>query len=363
MKRRNTFLHFDHQLTALPHPAFNDIPFHFEKIEQLRAKKNHGKTYISYNKIALFKEPIPIIISDTPMPLKQLLNAQKTNLALLIGNGINRYGSHASTNSWNDLLISLAQRHIDPSIFDIPSGVSLTEFYDSLELALSPASRSGALQNEFCTPMYSWIPDTHHVAITNWAIASHSPILTTNFDGLLSQAANASLFSLPGIPFTDFYPWNKYFGLEQLDRADIGFGIWHINGTIRYRRSIRLGLTHYMGSVERVRTWLHRGNERSLFRGKDVDGWTGYSTWLHVIFNKPLLILGLGLEENEVFLRWLLIERAKYFKLFPDRRQPGWFVEPRDYETAGKSYFLRSVGINRLSVFSYDDIYSNDVWE
>lgn len=295
------------------------------------------------------------------MPLKHVLKAQKTNLALLIGNGINRYGIHSSTNSWNDLLISLAQRHIDPNIVDIPHGVSLTEFYDSLELALSTASNSGTLQKDFCAPMHSWIHDSHHEAITNWAILSNCPILTTNFDGLLSQAAKARLFSISGIPFTDFYPWNKYFGLEQHDRPDLGFGIWHINGTIQYRRSIRLGLTHYMGSVERVRSWLHRGNERSLFRGKNVDGWTGFSTWLHIIFNKPLMILGLGLEENEVFLRWLLIERAKYFKLFPERQQPGWFVHVGN-ESPGKSYFLTSVGIQRLPVSSYEDIYSNNVW-
>ncbi|MGE5493593.1 MAG: SIR2 family protein [Actinomycetota bacterium] len=295
------------------------------------------------------------------MPLKRLLTRQKGNLALLIGNGINRYGGRAGINSWNDLLISLARKHIDPSTASIPSGVSLTEFYDSLELAQATISASGHLQQEFCAPMGGWIPDEHHEAITRWAIAARSPILTTNFDGLLSRAAKARLYSIPGKPFTDFYPWNRYFGLGQLERPDGGFGIWHINGTMHYRRSIRLGLTHYMGSVERARTWLHRGNEDSLFRGKDVNGWAGFSTWLHILFNKPLLILGLGLEDNEVFLRWLLIERARYFKKFPERRQEGWYACVGD-ESQGKSYYLKSVGISLLPVGCYEDIYGSGVW-
>ncbi|UCV13499.1 SIR2 family protein [Quatrionicoccus australiensis] len=295
------------------------------------------------------------------MPLKQLLGSQKFKLALLIGNGINRYGIRAPMNSWSDLLIALAQKHIDPSSSAIPPGVSLTEFYDSLELAQSSTSTSGSLQQEFCAPMQNWIPDTHHEAITKWAIEAQCPILTTNFDEVLSRAADAQLYSLPGMPFTDFYPWNKYFGLKQLHHPDEGFGIWHINGTIRYRRSIRLGLTHYMGSVERARTWLHRGDESSLFRGKNIGGWAGHRTWLHTIFNKPLLILGLSLEENEVFLRWLLIERAKYFKKFPDRRQESWFAHVGD-ESPGKQYFFKSVGIKLLQVHSYDELYGNGVW-
>ena len=80
-----------------------------------------------------------------------------------------------------------------------------------------------------------------------------------------------------------------------------------------------------MGSVGRARAWLHRGGDRRLFSGKSPDNWLGKNTWVHIIFNSPLLIFGLALEENEVFLRWLLIERARYFKKFPDRRKKAWY--------------------------------------
>lgn len=72
------------------------------------------------------------------------------------------------------------------------------------------------------------------------------------------------------------------------------------------------------------------------------------------------------MEENEVFIRWLLIERAKYFKKFPDRKKAGWYITTRtgtpDARSAGKALFLKNVGLNVVEVNSYDEIYK-DPWE
>jgi len=295
------------------------------------------------------------------MPINKLPKQDRQRAALLIGNGVNRYGEQSARNSWDDLLLGLAARYMPSPTRSIPQGVSTTEFYDLLEIATRTSTASGALQDEFCAPMRNWAPDSQHRAIVGWAKRHAAPILTTNFDGLLTSAANATMKAVPGLAFTDFYPWDRYFGLDQLARPDSGFGIWHINGTATYKRSIRLGLTHYMGSVERARGWLHRGNERRLFSGKNIADWTGASTWLHIVFNRPLLILGLALDENEVFLRWLLIERAKYFKAFPERREAGWFAYVSD-EKPGKLYFLESIGIKPIKLNSYDEIYASTVW-
>jgi hypothetical protein len=118
-----------------------------------------------------------------------------------------------------------------------------------------------------------------------------------------------------------------------------------------------------MGSVERVRGWIHKGNEGLLFAGKDANNWPGVSTWLHIVFNKPLLIFGLGLEENEVFLRWLLIERARYFNKFPDRRRKCWYVYTSGKEKMGKLFFLRKLGIQPVKADSYEDVYSASTWQ
>jgi len=117
-----------------------------------------------------------------------------------------------------------------------------------------------------------------------------------------------------------------------------------------------------MGSVERARKWLHKGEEDRLFSGKNHSLWQGHNTWLHVVFNSPLLIFGLKLEENEVFLRWLLIERARYFKKFPDRKKSAWYVRKSDDKDDGKFFFLKGVGIELVTVDSYNQIYGQNVW-
>jgi hypothetical protein len=113
-----------------------------------------------------------------------------------------------------------------------------------------------------------------------------------------------------------------------------------------------------MGSVERARGLLHKGNESKLFSGKNIDEWPGYKSWLHVIFNNDLFFIGLGLETTEVFLRWLLIERAKYFNQFPQRIKKAYFIHTQYEEISiGQKLFLNSVGIDLVEEVSYENLY------
>jgi hypothetical protein len=87
---------------------------------------------------------------------------------------------------------------------------------------------------------------------------------------------------------------------------------------------------------------------------------------MQVVFNKPLMIFGLAIHENEVFLRWLLIERAKYFRKFPERTHPAWFVyvdDPDDEPQAGRHFFLESVGVRCVQAANYSEIYDNRGWD
>lgn len=296
---------------------------------------------------------------------QDILATSKRELALVIGNGINRYGDAGKSNSWDDLLLSLASKNGIAVEEKIPEGITLTEFYDLLDLGRPKKVKAeGSLQEEFCAGMDGWQDFPHHQRIVHWAQRNGTPILTTNFDAVLSRAGGCRL--LPDrltTSFTDFYPWNRYYGDRVLQRPHHGFGVWHINGMQRYRRSIRLGLTHYMGSVERVRGWMHKGNEGLLFSGRNLLNWPGAGTWLDIVFNKSLFIFGLGLEENEVFLRWLLIERARYFNKFPDRRRDGWYIYTSDREKHGKLFFLESLGIKPVKANDYDEVYGVVTWE
>lgn len=288
--------------------------------------------------------------------LKSIVNRNKNNLAFIVGNGINRYKSLGNSQSWDYLLLQLWNKYTDIQKSTIPKGIELTEFYDVLDLK-GNGERKNNLQKEFCDLMKNWEYKEHHKNIIEWAKVNNSPILTTNFENILADSVGATLYNLEGKSFTDYYPWGSYYGFEKIINPADSFGIWHINGMQYYYRSIRLGLSHYMGSVERARKWMHRGNERRLFDGKNIDNWRGVKTWLHIIFNKPLMIFGLKLNATEVFLRWFLIERAKYFQKFPERKKSAWYVHCGDDKNEGKKLFLNSLGIKYIQVNEYEEIY------
>jgi hypothetical protein len=294
------------------------------------------------------------------MSLSDILRLNAGDVALLIGNGIHRYGS-AGVNSWDRLLIDLAHLH-GLAMKRLPRGATPTEIFDVIDLKAE--ARSGDLAAAFCEQMRTWQPREHHRQIMNWAVRHDVPVLTTNFDEVLSDAVHAKLMRPNVSGFTYWYPWDSRFAHELHDDPCSGFGVWHINGLARYKRSVRLGLTHYIGSAQRAREWLHRGGNR-LFETKDHRNWPGRRTWLHVVFNKPLLILGLGLREDEVFLRWLLIERERYFAKFPSRRRAAWYVfthDPKDETEIGRKFFLEGIGIECIAVNSYAAIYDIPLW-
>jgi len=296
------------------------------------------------------------------MTLTEVMDRNAADIAFIAGNGINRFPNNPRAISWDDLLLRLWKQFAPDRFTRVPQGVTLTEFYDLLDIANS--NKPGipyAIQKEAARLLSGWSFLPHHTAFMRKAQQLDAPVLTTNFDLVLPSAIGLQPFHTSTDHFTDFYPWTTYYGNRQLDYPTQGFGTWYINGCVRYPRSIRLGLSHYMGSVEKARTFLHKGGERRLFGGKAPEDWLGARTWLHIVFHRSLCIFGLGLEENEVFLRWLLIERAKYFKKFPARKKKGWYIAPRlekpDERALGKIQFLKGMGFELIEADRYEDIY------
>lgn len=299
--------------------------------------------------------------------------------ALFIGNGINQFEQTGGA-SWNDLLTRLGEDYGVPLSKEELLRISNTERYDLLDLAKDNADRT-SLQQAFCHLMKSWTPTPTHERIVSWAMRHDTPIITVNFDETLSQAVGAELFKLtpegqldsqgklrdrngtliPG--FTSYYPWNAYFAKQPVYRPSDGFGIWHAHGMRRYSRSIRLGLTHYMGAAQRARGWIMTSRS-SLYSDEklDRDSWLGGTTWLDIIFSRPIVIFGFGFGMDESFLRWLFIERARFFKRFEHRRQPCWFVEPSGHGSQDRRTFFASLGIEPVFAESYDEMYLNPAW-
>lgn len=298
--------------------------------------------------------------SMTTSEIKQIIAHNSHDIAFVAGNGINRYPNNPNALSWDDLLIQLWDKVSLHTLTRKPNGISMTEFYDILELE---NTRNISLQKAVANLMLDWQPLSHHRIIIEKIRQLNVPVLTTNFDDTLAKAFKSQLMKSTQEGFTDFYPWTTYHGEIQLKYPTDGFGIWYINGMIHYHRSIRLGLSQYMGSVERARNLLYKGNPENLFSGRNKNAWKGKNTWLDIVFNKSLFIFGLGLEENEIFLRWLLIERMKYFKQFPERKHKGWYINKRDNNSTeeGKKFFLQRVGFEVIEVDEYSDIYEK-IW-
>lgn len=295
------------------------------------------------------------------MKFSQVVNKHQTNIAFVVGNGINRYNSEVTGNSWEDLLLELWHRHSGKKDSEMPTGVSATEIFDLMLLKTEQSKKPVNLAKEFCELMGNWVPAPHHQAFVQWAQANNSPILTTNFENTLGEAGDCQLTRIASSTFTDYYPWGMCYTDREISKPLKTFGIWHINGMQHYHRSIRLALTHYMGSVERARKWFYRGKSQSLFYGRNHNKWAGRNTWLQIVFNQPIAIFGLGLEQNEVFLRWLLIERAKFFLRYPQRKQPAWYIHTQ-YDSAGKLMFFKSLGIEPVEAKNFDEIYG-EPWQ
>jgi hypothetical protein len=290
--------------------------------------------------------------------IKNIIDKNKENIAFLIGNGINRYANERKNLSWEDLLKRLWNEITNKPMPNIPEGISLTEFYDVLDIENTERIN---LQKKVSRLLDSWNPLTHHNRIIEKIQSINAPVLTTNFDEILAKTFGYKTYRITNVGFTDFYPWTTYHGLIQHKSPMDGFGVWYINGMNYYHRSIRLGLSHYMGSVERVKKMLpKRGHKKFLFHS-DQKQREGSQTWLHIIFNKPLFVFGVALKENETFLRWLFIQRMKLYKKHFDQKPLGWYISKigEDITADGKRFFLEKVGFEVIEVEDYKDIYEN----
>jgi len=297
-----------------------------------------------------------------PKQIKRIISKNSNDIAFLIGNGINHFYNKENL-SWNDLLLQLWEKHSFVTVSEIPKGISLTEFYDTLEIQnYSKKDFSSALQKDVQNILQEWVPNKKQNILLNRIKDFKAPILTTNFDDLIPRSMDLEFFNLKGREFTDYYPWSCYYGENELRLPTDAFGVWFLNGMIKYSRSIKLGLTQYMGNIERARKLIHEKSENINFEGKNRDGWPGLLTWLHILFNKSIFVFGLRLDENEIFIRWLLIERAKYFRKFPNRKHKGWYLTKEgDSDNEGKIFFLNAVGFEIIKAKKYKTIYE-DIW-
>lgn len=295
--------------------------------------------------------------------VQSIIAENQQNIAFLVGNGINRHFNEG-VHSWQELLIELWGKFLNSmTALTIPPGISMTEFYDVFQLKLGrETNMDNEIQKSVKDIIMKWNGAESQKILIKKIQSLEAPLLTSNFDHLLSDSMGLKFNKMDVSKFTDFYPWSCYFSDRQLSSPLEGFGIWHVNGMAHYHRSIKLGLSHYMANVSRVKGFIQ--SDLSKHDINDHRGSNFLNSWLNIIFNKSLFIVGLSLEENEVFMRWLLIERAKYFHHFYDKTQKGWYVIKKGENNIsdGKKFFLESVGFEIIELDDYESIYER-IWE
>jgi hypothetical protein len=279
---------------------------------------------------------------------------RKGNVAFLFGNGINRFNDTSANRSWEKLLLGLHNRYAENPLKRIPEkGINFTEFYDLLLLENKQYVSKTSLQKEFVSSIAAWNFSAHHTAIMEKIRQYDCPVLTTNFDDLLPRSIHAQkYFTLTNrhSGFTDYYPWECYYSTQPLNENNEGFSIWFLHGMWNYYRSIKLGLNDYVGNSLKAKDLLPvRKGTQLVFKGEN--------TWMKPFLSKPLCIIGLSLDEQEMFLRWLLFQRALCMKrgLFPQTK--AWYFTG-DKLSQGKILFLKAVGIEPIVYETYDFLYA-----
>lgn len=298
------------------------------------------------------------MITDLRTAVRVLKEEQENHLAFVFGNGINRYAYNDESHvSWEKMLLNIWSEVSSKTLSTISEGVSYTEFYQIIELEGIDISNLRKRVVEYTKNFYQ--PTEYHGwlcrRLQNWYV----PVLTTNFDSNLEfDLKMFRLHKTEGVKrgFTDYYPWDVYYSPSKINFSLDEFAVWHINGMVKYPRSLKLGLAEYINQTARARDFFHKNEKMMDFDLKNQPYWNGSNTWLHIILNSSLCFCGLELDVNETFLRWLLLERARYFKKFPDRRKKGWYI-CKDNVNEGKRLFLESTGIEIIKLNDFSEIY------
>lgn len=161
---------------------------------------------------------------------------------------------------------------------------------------------------------------------------------------------------IKNIPFSDIYPWGTYYSNKEISDALNQFAIWNIHGSCYYKRSLVIGASDYSAVISKISNYLY-SDKNSLLN--TYINWIGRNSWLDIFFHKNLYIIGLSLDVQESSLRWLFIEREKYYRKNPDKRKETFYVYKSGDMSESKKLFFNTLSITLIEMNSYDEIYSS----
>ena len=290
------------------------------------------------------------------------------DFAFLIGNGINRYFQQAL--SWSALLSRTINRnHLNfpDSVREIlkegksKSCLSFPEIASLIEEMRKAEGGSGEwLKKEIASCFREKVS---RCALLDYAQRTQKDIITTNYDFTIEDSLGISRSPKPAkapIGRRSLYHYLfEYFEKENSAR------VWHIHGHCGRIKSIRITLEDYINALNYIKNHLFSkdGNYCPPWEG---SGWPGGSGCLGPFFTKPLVIVGCGLQSEEVLLRGLLLRKLHGDIRSKGRKSPikngGFYLSGESGENNDKKAFFEAVGIEFVSFRDYADLYDNPAW-
>lgn len=310
--------------------------------------------------------------------LKNVLSDRKKNLAFIFGNGINRYAwiqaSDNSDISWEGMLLNLWKDVCDEDFLirdynnnpKIPDEeITYTEFFNILENILQvenrklPKNKRVGLKKRTKNYVIDHINSVkqYHIDLQRQLEKNFNcPVMTTNYDYNLGVGLEFDSKSQGAKHYSNNFLMESYRAKPEVTKPFQEFSVWHINGSLKFANSLRIGLSDYTSIIsqasDRIKEWTVAVKSGSP--NMDIGF---YKSWLRMFFEKDLCIVGLSLDTNEILLRWLLIERKKYLD---DNKLNGihtWYVTRKGDVDVGMDFYLKYLGVELVALKDYDEVY------
>ena len=300
--------------------------------------------------------------------LREKLSRYSGNFTFLIGNGINLYFQQSL--SWNKLLSRIIEKNglaLPRSVLNVLNakksqpGLTFPEIASLIE-GISKAE-DGSRQSLKKAIAACFEGKGSCCALLDYAQRTQKNIITTNYDFTIEDSLGIRRF--PRSKEAPVSNKSLYHYLFECFKEENSARVWHIHGHCHSPRSIRITLEDYVNTLKYMETCLFLKNGKH-FSPWDGNGWLGESSCLGTFFNKPLVIVGCGLQSEEVLLRGLLLRKLRKVQPSPRSKSPvkngGLYLSGPSNEDRGKKAFFEAVGIEFVRFQNYVDLYDNPVW-
>ena len=269
--------------------------------------------------------------------------------ALLLGNGMNRIESDYS---WERLIRDLLQYIEPPNVIESDGKPFPLLYEEMVQAALEVGMTESELKRYIADLVTNIKGSSLHAELRDLSL---SDILTTNYDYNLeavwkgveptAQESGESRYS--------------FFRKKEYPEANI----WHIHGERDLPESILLGYEHYAGYMQYMRDYANKGRDSRgapalISRLREGISPEAHS-WVDLLFNRNVYILGLTMDYVEMHLWWLFMWRARLRSISEyEIENKITYIYPR-FETGNRHrlQLLKVAGIRlkRIDVRQKDD--------